>query len=421
MQRLIMIGIIALCLLLSMLWGANAQISTEVDLKFAGEGRPINEHSRLNPGNGLMNLGNGAADFEAHLTVSDYVNDRKSMRWLFKGYSFYSTDPDPQDNRGNLARVDELFADWKADNWFFSVGKRRINWGTAMAFNPVNVIVPPRDPLNPKLETEGQPVAWLSFNRRAVTTDLFFTRNYDGHWSSDLNRWGARLGVVVGDWDLSGYYFDGQPYHPQSQTGGPQERRDYERMLGLSFSGNLLSGVTLYSELAGFNHNYRKTYDSSGSSRLNDKSYLQAVVGSYISLSPESFLSFFSGDASLTLEAYYNGGGYGQSEREYYFEALDLALRQGNPAVLRDYRFAGMNRFYFLATYRNTFKERYTTELSGLFSQDGSFSLQPLVQYSLSDYYSVKAKATLNQGGTQTEFGNAPVSTVMEISLDINF
>lgn len=419
MQRVV-VGFMVLGVLLANTSSGYTQLATEVDLRLLGEGRRIDGDSRLNPDNNLLNLGKGAANVEARLTVSDYLNERKTMRWLFKEYSFYSSAADAQNRRRNLARVDELFADWKAGNWFVSVGKRRTNWGTAMAFNPVNVMVPPRDPLNPGLETEGQPVAWLSFNRSAITTDLFFTRDFDKDWNSDLNRWGARLGVAVGEWDVSGYYFDGQAYGPRGEAGdGAQDGRDYERMLGLSFSGNVLAGATLYSEMAGFNHNYRKYYASKGTSKLEDERYVQGVVGSYMVLSPESFLSFFSGDASLTLEAYYNGGGYAQSERKYYFEALDQA--RGNPVVLGDYRFAGMSRCYFLAVYRNAFKERYTTELSGLVSQDRSFSLQAQVQYNLSDCYMVKAKLTHNRGDTQTEFGNAPVSDVLEISLDITF
>ncbi|MBI2839023.1 MAG: hypothetical protein HYX75_11945 [Acidobacteria bacterium] len=422
MRHVCTIGLMGLGMLLSSAHSANAQIATEVYLKFAGRWSHLDETSRLNPGNQVLDLGKAATDVEARVTVSDYLNDGKSVRVLFKGYSFYSSDTDAGSNRRNLARVDELFADWKADNWFLSVGKRRINWGTAMAFNPVNVIVPARDPLNPKLETEGQPIAWLSFNRHAVTTDLFFTRNYDKDWNSDLNRWGARVGVMIGDWDLSAYYFDGQAYRPTAETaGGARDGRDFERMVGLSFSGNLSAGVTLYSEIAGFSRSGRNYYGGNRMGKPKDGTYVQAVLGSYIVLGPESFLSFFNGDAGVTLEVYYNGEGYTPSERENYFEALDQALQERNPAVLGDYRFAGMNRFYVLAAYRNTFKERYTTEVTGLFSQDRSFSLQLQAQYNLSDYYAARAKLTHNQGSTRTEFGNAPLSDILEVSFEINF
>ncbi len=387
-------------------------LMTEVSLTFSGAGRLINDGSRMNPDNDIQDLEEGAVSFEVNLTVSDYLNERQTLRWLFKAYGFYSDELNDNDERINVTRIDEMFADWKAGDLFVNLGKRRINWGHAMAFNPVNVIVPPRDPLNPNQATEGQPVAWLNFSRNFGSLDLFFTRDFDKDWNSDLNRWGARLGLLAGEFDVALYYFDGEPYEGD---------RDYERLYGASFSTNLRAGITLYSEIAGFEHNYRNYYDSDGSGAQNDELYLQGVVGSYITIDPESFLSFFNGDAGLTVEAYYNGGGYTESERKNYFDALDQVLQQGNSSVLGDYRFTGMNRFYGLFTYRNSFKERYTTELSGLFAQDISFSLQSQLKYNLSDYYSLTAKYTHNQGGDNTEFGNASVSDSVEVTLDINF
>lgn len=387
-------------------------LTTEVNLTFTGVGRLINDDSRMNPDNTIQDLEEGEVSFEADLTVSDYLNEQQTLRWLFKSYSFYSSEKDVNDERINTTRIDELFADWKLGSHFISLGKRRINWGHAMAFNPANVVVPPRDPLNPNQETEGQPVAWLSLSQDFGSLDLFFTRDFDKDWNSDLNRWGARLGVYVGEFDFSLYYFDSEPY---------DDERDYERMYGVSFSTNLTAGMTLYSEIAGFEHNYRNYYDSSGTGKLNDEFYVQGVIGSYIILDPESFLSFLNGDASLTLEAYYDGGGYSESERKNYFDTLDQGLQEGDPSVLGDYRFTGMSHYYLLFTYRNSFKERYTTELSGLISQDASFSVQSQLTYNLSDYYSLTAKLTHNQGGDDTEFGNASISDAFEISIDINF
>ena len=82
---------------------------------------------------------------------------------------------------------------------------------------------------------------------------------------------------------------------------------------------------------------------------------------------------------------------------------------------------AGMSQWYFLFIYRNSFKERYTTDLSGLIAQDLSFSSQAQLIYNLSDYYSLTAKWTHNQGSKDTEFGNAAVSDTFEVTLDINF
>lgn len=216
----------------------------------------------------------------------------------------------------------------------------------------------------------------------------------------------------MGEFDFAFYYFDGEVH---------EDDRDYERMYGVSFSTNLASGVTLYSEVAGFEHNYRNYYDNEGTDALDDELYVQGVVGSYIIFSGESFLSFFNGSAGMTLEAYYNGSGYSESERQNYYNTLDQALQSGDPSVLGDYRFSGMNQFYALFSYNNSFKDRYTAELTGLFAQDLSCSLQAQLTYNLSDYYSLSGKVTHNQGDDESEFGNAAVSDLFELMLDINF
>ncbi len=387
-------------------------LATKVSLSLTGIGSRLNNDSRLNPDNRLQNIEEGEAMFEAQLSVSDYIDQQGTMRWLLKSYSYYSSTANDSDKRLNRTRIDEAFLDWNSGDLFFSLGKRRINWGHAMAFNPVNVIVPPRDPLNPNQETEGQPVVWTGYSRSFGALNLFYTRDFDKDWNSDLNRWGANISVYTNAFDLSLYYFDGEEY---------QDGRKYERLTGASFSTNLTAGVTLYAEAAGFWRNYRNYYDSNGNSKLDDTAVVQAAAGSFMLIDPESFLSFFNGDASLMLEAYYNGGGYTPDERANYFEALDTALAQGNPGLLADYRFTGMNQFYGLFSYRNGFKERYSTELTGLIAQDWSFSLQGQLTYTLSDYYSLSAKVTRNQGDDDTEFGNAPTSDLFEVMLDINF
>jgi hypothetical protein len=40
-------------------------------------------------------------------------------------------------------------------------------------------------------------------------------------------------------------------------------------------------------------------------------------------------------------------------------------------------------------------------------------------RFNLSDYYSLTTKVTHNQGGADSEFGNAPVADQFELALDI--
>ncbi|GAK51108.1 hypothetical protein U14_02350 [Candidatus Moduliflexus flocculans] len=389
-----------------------AQLTSEVEIELHSAAWLRNDNSRLNPENSIQDLDAGEAFIEAHLSVSDEFNDAQTMRWLLKTYGLYATLTDSSGNRKNVTRIDEAFIDWKGGDWFVNIGKRRVNWGHAMAFNPVNVIVPPRDPRNPEQTTEGQPVLWGSYGWNSGSLNLYYTRDFDQNWESDLNRWGARLNIVEGEFDGSFYYFDGEPY---------RDGRDYERLFGVSFSANLLAGATLYAEAAGTRHNYRNYYDANGLAAQHDHVTVQAVIGSYILIDPESVLSFWNGDANVIVEAYYNGSGYSEKERKQYFEALARAFQRGDSTVLEDYELTGMNQFYALATYRNSFKERYAFELTGLLAQDWSVSAQAQIEYALSDYIKLTAITRHNQGSDDSEFGNAPIANTIECQLEINF
>ncbi len=69
-------------------YGESFPLMTEVLLYAYGEGRLLSDDSRINPDNAIQNLAEGAISFEAHLTVSDYLNDKETFRWLFKSYGF---------------------------------------------------------------------------------------------------------------------------------------------------------------------------------------------------------------------------------------------------------------------------------------------------------------------------------------------
>jgi len=65
-----------------------------------------------------------------------------------------------------------------ADFLIFSLGKKRIVWGTGLSYNPSDFINPPKDPLNPRLEKRGVSCVllelftdWLSVTQAVVLYD----------------------------------------------------------------------------------------------------------------------------------------------------------------------------------------------------------------------------------------------------------
>jgi hypothetical protein len=363
----------------------------------------VNDESRINPDNRIENLDDNNGALETRMTLSDRFGGNQAVRWLFKGFASTSSQREEGGDLRSVARIDEVFTDWKDHGWFVSLGKRRINWGHAQGFNPVNVVAPPRDPLNPTYETEGRPMAWISRGGR-VTTDLVVTRNYDKNWASDQNRWGLRWSMSGAESDYAIYYFDGAPY-----TDG----RAYDRMLGASFSANVVPGMTFYMEAADFSRNYRNYYDASGTPARKDGSFYQAVAGSTIDL---------GGKSSLFVEYYRNGQGYTEDERISYLRTADVRLASGgDKAFTDDFIALSMNRSYMLVGYKKEYRENYIFNLSILAAQDRSMSTRIEGAYALSDYYEIRVSYLRNSGDRNSEFGNNLYTGLLEIGLNASF
>ncbi len=363
----------------------------------------INSDSRINPGNRIRELKESIGVLETRMTLWDQLDEKQTWRWLFKGFASTSSYREADGSLRSDARIDELFTDWKEQEWFASLGKRRVNWGHARGFNPVNVVAPPRDPLNPGYETEGQPMIWLSRSGLG-TMDVVLTRNYDIDWSSDQNRYGIKWGVPGGESDYAVYYFDGARY---------KDGRAFERMLGASFSANVMPGLTLYMEAASFSRDYRNYYDAAGVVQRKGGPAFKGVVGSSIDL---------GGKSGVFIEYYRSDRGYTADERQNYFQAADARLAIVNDKVLLDDFVAlSMDRNYLLASYTKEYREKYTLILSLLMAEDRSSSARIGGSYAPSDYYEVRSSYVRNAGNRNSEFGNNPFAGLLEIGLNASF
>jgi len=382
----------------------SARIKTEGSLYVRDVRMALNRSSRVNPDNRVLQLEDSSAVLETRLTATDPIDRAKQWRWLFKGYAPAPSDGALDGTPRDRARVDELFVDWKGEGWLASLGKRRINWGHAQAFNPVNVVVPLRNPLDPARETEGQPMLWVNRIDGAQSLDIVATRNYGGATASDQNRWGLKWSAARAQSDYALYYFDGAPY---------SDGRRYERMLGGSLSANLFPGLTSYLEAARFGHNYRNYYTDSGAILAKDDPDWRTVIGSTLSL---------GGKRRVTLEYFRNNQGYSETERLRYFRAADAQLAGGaDPSIAREYRITGMNRDYLLARYQDEYRERTTLDFNALSARDRSYLLRAQAAYALTDYYEIRVVLLRSGGSNDSELGNYPVSGAVQLWLGANF
>ena len=374
-----------------------------IDLNLIARG--INNKARFNPDNEIMELNGTRQTVETLLSLSDYPDEERVWRWLLKvhGYRLFESESISTEDKDET-RIDELFVDWSSENWFASLGKRRNSWGPALAFNPVNVVVPPRDPLRPDQQTEGQPLFLVNFSSDSIALDLLLTRDYDREWFGRYARWGGRFALILEGMDVAVYYFDGE---------SDENDVAYNTMTGFSYSGNFLNDSVLYLELATFSRNTRNYYTESGSVVTRDENVGKGVIGSNTTL---------DGNTSLLVEVYHNTAGYSAEEREAYFNTVDSVVlpvpdytRFG---ILDDFQFSEMNRNYLLVSYRQSdILDKLTLVIQLLGAEDGSSVSELECDYNLSDFYKLSVNTKYYGGDENSEFGNYYVKSELTIGI----
>lgn len=376
------------------------------ELKFIG--RQININARMNPDNKILDLQENRQTITSLLSISDFPDQERKWRWLAKlyGVRLYESKSQSTTDTSEL-RLDEAFIDGAFQNWFLSLGKRRNSWGPALAFNPVNVVVPPRDPLNPNQQTEGQPAVFVNYATDRIAFDLILTRDYDREWYGRYARWGGRFSIIMDESDAGFYYFDGEA----SEANEP-----YPRLFGFSFSSNFLADSTIYIEAANFSENVRNYYRVNGTTEKKEEPVSKVVLGSNTTL---------DGNTSLLFELYFNSAGYDKEERKNYFESVDAVL---NPfpniskfGVFNDYQFSEMNRSYFLISYRKSdILDQFNFALQILAAADSSSIVEIQGDYNMSDYYKLITTLRHYSGDKNSEFGNSTTTTEAEFGIKLS-
>ncbi len=331
------------------------------------------------------------SNFNSQLRINakGKIADREQARWLFKAYANSAKIAEGDTVYHGHARIDEAFIDWREGANFLSVGKRRVNWGHARAFTAVNVIAPARDPLNPDFELEGQNMLWLS-HHQDDSFDFILTRGNQREISADRisgdrARYGLRWSRTREQYDVALSYFDGGNY---------AEQAPFARMFGLSFSANLMPGLSAYGEWAQFQHRPTvfpalKPYEAQRSQ------YRRQILGLLLDLGDK---------ARVFVEIYHNGLGRDATERQQFWSDLDDA-RRGRGAMPTLDNFS-LNRNYWLLAYKKEFLENFEFNGSLILAGDRSSILRAEQIYLASDYWDIRAIYSRVSGSENSEFGN---------------
>jgi hypothetical protein len=310
------------------------------------------------------------------------------------------------------------------------VGKKRITWGSGFAFNPTDVINPPKDPTDPNFQRAGNWVARIESPFEKFTiTGLFapqalytqsgipyaFLRYPDyppaqgaeARDGASHYLLAARLYMLLFDADVNLIYYFSNRY---------QDGFENKSRIGLSFSRYFITDYELHAEALLSRGSPRSFPDHEcavgtvscdltaafAPTKLAAKGpYPRVIVGSRRQFSDESLLS---------LEYYYQGDGYADREFADALALLAAAKAAGatassgqapsGNALPQRFAFDPLRRHYLIASYsKPRMRDDWTVgavlvaglrDLSGLLSPSVAWSARQWLTLSVYGYLPIR-------------------------------
>lgn len=324
----------------------------------------------------------------------------------------------------------ELYVSSSPRPWLnLLAGRKRIVWGPGVAFNPMDLINPAKDPTDPSAQRAGAWVARVELPQESFTfTALFAPQPLLGASGlpSALLRYpasaadtapgyddeahylaAARLYALVADTDVNVVYFFSNRYLDAFED---------KSRLGLSFSRVVFSGWELHAEVL-LSRGSARRFPVPGCAadpaactdvpafalrRLEERTvFPRWVVGTRRQVSSDSFLA---------LEYYFQGDGYSDAEFADALVLMAAARARGRPegtggaaaagALPQRYTFEPLRQHYLMASYSaarllddwtvNASLIAGLRDLSGLISGSVSWSAREWLTLTASAYAPIR-------------------------------
>jgi hypothetical protein len=277
------------------------------------------------------------------------------------------------------------------DGLSLRLGKQRVAWGSGFAWNPTSRLEPPKNPLNTGLEQEGAwaaradwvPARWASITLVAARTAVDTT---DAPYASPerARRTAAvRARWLVRDTDLALVY-----------AGGKGQRT----LVGFD-AGRSFGRISAHAEAAVYRGAELKP-------ARDDQRFWRLAAGAL----------WTRGEWSATLEYFWNGEGYDDTQRLQYLAALEAAHRSSLPsylalAALPSLGGLGLGRQYIQAGGNWTADSgRWTASLRGLGGlTDGGMALTPGLSFAPRGNLTLHLDAVVLVGPADSEYRLAPL------------
>jgi hypothetical protein len=362
------------------------------------------------------------------------------------------------------AIVSEAYGVWAPhDRFNLTVGKKRVLWGPGLAWNPTDLLNPPKDPTDPTLQRAGTWLAraeipmdnWsLSLVGAAKTTRQFgglpsglvtYPDNLPaGETSDDRPHFAlaARLYALVAETDLNAMLYMTQLYN---------DAFEYKPRLGLSASHVFLDAIEAHAEVLLQTGSARSYFDGACTGELTallgcvaagktPAGYTKLEDGEIRAKALAGVRWQFGENAAISAEYFFNGEGYDAKEFDSFAQALSLgrdARRLGmtlpagamgsfgpsssDPGTPQKFAFEPLRRHYLFLTYLhpqladdftiNTVVILGLADLSGQFAPQLTWSARQWLNLSIGAFVALpglSGQGALAAGERWTEYGLQP-------------
>ncbi|MEY3014412.1 MAG: hypothetical protein RIT45_3147 [Pseudomonadota bacterium] len=236
--------------------------------------------------------------------------------------------------------VSELYGLFRfGEHWNLTLGKKRVVWGTGLAWNPTDLLNPPKDPTDPTQQRTGSWLARVEGQYERVSFSLVGAAKATAQLGGMPSRWlwnpaddtpeyvvGARVYALVADTDLSLFGFFGNRFNDVFED-KPRLGAAFSRVVGDSFevhgeallqrgSSRLYLDRSCTADLAAAAGCVAAGKDVAAHSRLDDERLrAKTLVGLRYQ---------FGAAASVSVEYLYNQEGYDAGEFSAFAGAMAL-------------------------------------------------------------------------------------------------
>jgi hypothetical protein len=271
------------------------------------------------------------------------------------------------DGRFYLTPGDSVFS-YNIDNAYFQVengplvvytGKQRIKWGTGYAWNPSDVLQPPKDVLNPTIDLEGIYAVRMEYSNNIVTPSLIVVidpQDFNAGFAENF-KIGLQLYKLLGTMDL---FVNSVYQHEGIQSIGAAISWDIDL-----FILNLEGAAIRYMDPS---YKLLRTIGNEGydSVRYNFMVGINRQLGQ---------------DSSINIEYYRNSWGLENDEFDSFLSDPDLLGLIG----------ANMKKDYLSYSFSHTWEDLISTSLVMMHGlNDGTTYMYPIISYVGSNNFTIQ-------------------------------